>query len=73
MFGVYIVLQFFIEEDDEFNKLYNKQTLADIAVSYLKGKFKWDIIPVIPFHLMFSGLPNNRNRLFYLIKLIRIK
>ena len=39
-------------------------------MTYLKGNFMMDMIPLIP--LQWISLPKNRDRLFYLIKTMRI-
>ena len=47
----------------------NERDLSKIAVHYLKGEFLFDFIPLIPLNLLDL---NGYERLFYLIKIIRL-
>ena len=52
----------------------NKEPIRDfveIGTRYLKGQFLFDFIPILPLHLVY--LPYNLSRLFYLVKMIRVK
>ena len=42
-----------------------------ISYRYLSTDFKYDIIPLLP--LQFIHLKNHRERLFYLLKVVRLK
>lgn len=44
---------------------------SKIIINYLQGEFIWDFIPLIP--LQFLRLVNNRDRLFFLIKCLRLR
>ena len=69
MFFLYTILQFIKEYTPEF-QLTPVRNLKLICRNYLETQFKWDIIPLIPLQEIKFG--NNRNRLFFLIKLIRL-
>ena len=64
LFLMHLVLQFFKSGEE-------KVKFLTIAQKYLSDGFLTDFIPIIPLQLV--ELKNNRNRLFYLIKLIRME
>jgi len=41
-----------------------------VAKEYITGKFIWDLIPLLPFQIL--ELDRKRDRLFYLLKVMRI-
>ena len=43
-----------------------------IAVVYIKGRFFWDLLSVLPFKRMFPNLDLKYSKLFYLNKLSRL-
>jgi len=45
--------------------------VLDISVNYLQTTFIFDFIPLLPFQLI-TTLPNKRERLFFLIKMVRL-
>ena len=69
LFTIYMLLQFFKEYTPEFD-LVPVRDIKKISYHYLTNQFKWDFLPLIPFQYM--DLPNNSNRLFFLIKMIRL-
>jgi len=72
IFAVDLIANFFKvnhnvhKEHDE-----KKFTFNETYSNYLNGEFKWDIIPLIPLQLL--DLYRNRQRIFYVIKMIRIR
>ena len=46
-------------------------TFKETSNNYLNRDFIWDVIPLIPLQLM--NLNRNRERIFYAIKMIRIR
>ena len=75
----YLEMLFFFEMCLNFFKnqsgLYDHQKLhkncGRVSVNYLKTAFIWDFLPLLP--LQHLTLDRNENRLFYLIKLLRLK
>ena len=63
IFLFHLVIQFFMAEEE-------KVKFQKIAKDYIADGFWIDFIPIVPIQLI--NLPNNRHRLFYLIKLVRI-
>jgi hypothetical protein len=48
-----------------------KFTFNETYSNYLSGEFKWDLIPLIPLQLLV--LTRNRQRIFFVIKMVRIR
>ena len=71
IFIIDLVMNFFVEYTPVKTGQHNIRKFSLIAQNYLKGQFLFDVIPIIPFHLI--SLPYNSARLLYLIKMIRIK
>ena len=70
LFFIHMILQFF----KEIKLGYTSKPIRRvhlIAKHYLKNEFIWDLIPLIPLQLI--KLKNNRVRLFFLIKIYRLK
>jgi hypothetical protein len=42
-----------------------------VSTRYINNEFIWDFLPLLPLHHL--KLPRNYNKLFYLIKLLRLK
>jgi hypothetical protein len=64
-----MVLQFFLEYCPESTNV-PVRDLKKIAINYLYGEFKFDILALLPFQIM--TLKNNRQYLFFIIKLLRL-
>uniref|UniRef100_A0A7S3FW38 Cyclic nucleotide-binding domain-containing protein n=1 Tax=Strombidium rassoulzadegani TaxID=1082188 RepID=A0A7S3FW38_9SPIT len=69
IFSLDIIVQFLLEfkPEDQYNKV---RDLTEIAKRYLKTRFIWDIIPLIPFKTFFAEAP--QSKLSYVVKIIRI-
>ena len=64
-----LIINFFVEIiDEETNQ--PERDLKKIAISYLNGLFFIDFITLIPLQLI--SIKNNRNYLFFLIKMLRL-
>lgn len=69
MFLIDCILTFFVEYQPEDSK-YPVRDMSKIAINYLQGAFKFDVIPLIP--LQYLTLKNKREYLFFTIKWIRL-
>ena len=67
---LYILLQFFKDKNDHVTQTVEGIDQAGIFCTYLQNEFFWDVVPIIP--LQNYRFVNNRERLFFLIKLIRL-
>jgi hypothetical protein len=63
-----MILQFFLEYCPE-GIVTPETDLRKIAYHYLNGDFKLDMVALLP--LQFLDMKNNRQYLFFMIKLIR--
>ena len=57
-----------VHEDDHNHK---NASFEETYYHYLKGEFVWDLVPLIPLQLIY--LERDRNRIFYVIKMVRIR
>jgi hypothetical protein len=48
-----------------------ERDLLKIASHYYAGSFWWDLVPLLPFHLL--KMNRNRNHLFFILKVFRIR
>jgi len=64
-----MILQFFLEFCPESTNV-PVVDIQKIAVHYLEGEFKGDMIAILPLQIV--QLRNNRQYLFFIIKLIRL-
>ena len=69
IFGIYMVLQFFKEFQPE-DKVIPVRDLYGIAINYFESEFLFDFLPILPLQVL--NLKRNRQKLFFLIKCIRI-
>jgi hypothetical protein len=63
-----MISRFFVEFTQSSNGVPCRE-LKMIAVNYLKGDFKIDLICLLPLQMI--PLKNNRNYLFFIIKMVR--
>ena len=67
--GIDILVKFILEYKPD-DSIFMVRDLYKIAVNYVKTAFIYDLLPMIPFHIIFDG---ELVRLFHLIKIIRIR
>ena len=66
------MLTFFIETQHSSSKQFETR-FSVLVEMYLRGTFIVDLIAIIPFYSIFKGVVDEEyNRLFYLIKLVRL-
>jgi hypothetical protein len=63
-----MLLEFILEYTDEQTTL-PVRNISQISLRYVKGEFKFDLLPLIPFNFIWHF---QYSRLFYLIKCIRL-
>ena len=68
-FLIDLIIQFMLSYQD-IGKDHPVKDLNKIARRYLKTEFAWDMVPLLPFHLI--PLSDDKNTLFYLLKVIRL-
>ena len=70
IFLVYALIQFFKDDNDDINSNDRKKLFRETSKEYFKGNFIYDVIPLIPLQL--TTFSKNRDRLFFLVKTLRI-
>ena len=70
IFLIYALIQFFKDDNDDINSNDRKKLFRETSVKYFKGNLIYDVIPLIPLQL--TSFSKNRDRLFYLVKTLRI-
>lgn len=70
IFLIYALIQFFKDDNDDINSNDRKKLFRETSVKYFKGNLIYDVIPLIPLQL--TTFSKNRDRLFYLVKTLRI-
>lgn len=71
VFGVEIILNFFLQDLDEDGKS-KGESLETVSSNYLRGKFLIDLIALLPLGAMFTHI-DERFKVLWLVKAIRIK
>jgi len=71
LFLVDILLKFILEYKDDFTSSHVHQVrdVSLISIRYLKTKFAYDLIPIVPFNWVFHF---KYSRIFYLVKCMRL-
>jgi hypothetical protein len=71
IFLVDMLLKFILEYKDDFTSSHVHQVrdVSMISLRYLKTKFAYDLIPLIPFNMVFHF---RYSRVFYLVKCMRL-
>ena len=70
IFLIYALIQFFKDDNVDINSNDRKKSFRETSVKYFKGNLIYDVIPLIPLQL--TSFSKNRDRLFYLVKTLRI-
>lgn len=69
-FFIDMITNFFKDTNDS-EDFHVSRSFKEVSTAYYKDRFIWDLIPLIPFQYLV--LKRNRQRLFFIIKIIRLK
>lgn len=72
-FLIHMILQFFkaYELSDESSDKKEERSMSKISLNYIKTYFIIDLIPLLP--LQYWPLPDNREKIFYILKVTRLE